>query len=286
MTAWPQDRMMDGPAPRMPAWDRRVADLMAVGLVLLAYTATVGVAHHLGLGAALLCGVANTVPVVIFGAGARHLIVTRLLGHGPLVQALGHAVLCAAFSMLSYWLLIVLLGLINGASPTDFSVRSFSGEGAAWQLLEEATTYAVLAAVTYAQFAKACERPVAATPPPALERPAEPPRESKPPRYFVRDGEDFRPIDLDRLVCIGGADDYAEVTTLDEVRLVRMTLSEFEQTLDRARFARVHRSWIVNLDCVERAEPAGGGRMLLHLQTGRVVPASRSGAQSLRDRVI
>jgi hypothetical protein len=265
---------------------RLAADLLAIGLVFSAYTITVWVALNLSFGAALACGAANTAPVVIFGAAARHLIVKRLAGRGFLIQALGHVVLCAAFALLSFWLLIVLLGLANGASLLDFSVRSFSIQGTAWQLLEEVTTYAVLAALTYAQLDRSVPPAQIETPPTDCVGVAERPREPESSRYFVRIGEDIRPIDLDRVVCIGGADDYAEVTTLDGAHLVRMTLSEFERTLDLGKFARVHRSWIVNLDCVERVEPAGGGRMLLHMKTGHAIPASRSGARSLRDRVI
>lgn len=262
---------------------RRGADLLAIGLVLAAYTTTLWVAHNMSFGAALADGAANTAPVVIFGAAARHIIIKRLAGRGLLIQVLGHAALCAAFALLSFWLLLVLLGLANGASLIEFSVRSFSAEGTAWQMLEEVTTYAVLAALTYAQLGRSAP---AATPPVDRIGAAERAREPEPSRYFIRSGEDLRPIDLDRVVCIGGADDYAEATTLDGSRLVRMTLSEFERTLDPARFARVHRSWIVNLDFVERIEPAGGGRMLLHMKTGHAIPASRSGARRVRDRVL
>jgi two-component system, LytTR family, response regulator len=264
--------------------ERRGADLLAIALVFLAYTVTLWVAHGQNLGASLTGGAANTVPVVVFGAVARHVIRTRLAGRGLLVQAAGHLVLCAGFSLLSFWLLIVLLGLVDGTSPTEFTVRAFPASGTAWQLLEEATTYAVLAALTYAQLGRPA--PAAQAPPADAAPIAAEPVRAEPPRYFTRAGEDLRPVDLERVVCIGGADDYAEVTTLDGAHLVRMTLSEFEQTLDPARFARVHRSWIVNLDRVERVEPAGGGRMLLHMQTGQAIPASRSGARSLRDRVI
>ena len=280
--------MRDGAVrfPGMPRLKlaRHGADFLAIGLVFLAYTATLWTAHGQSLGSALVGGVANTVPVVIFGVIARHLIVTRLMGRSAPIQLVGHAIVGVGFAVLSYWLLLVLLGLVNGQSPTEFSVRAFPIEGTAWQMLEEATTYAVLAALTYAQFGRGPASAVRATPiGPQAELPA---RAAEPARYFTRIGEDLRPIDLDRLVCIGGADDYAEVTTLDGNHLVRMTLSEFEQALDPTRFARVHRSWIVNLDRVERAEPAGGGRMLLHMQTGQAVPASRAGARSLRNRVI
>ncbi|MEA1674187.1 LytTR family DNA-binding domain-containing protein [Nitrospirillum sp. BR 11163] len=277
-----------------PAWTRHGPDLLAIGLVFLAYTVTLWQAHGAGLGASVIGAAANTIPVVIFGALARDVIVKRLLGRPPLFQAVGHIALCAAFSLLSLWLLVVLLGMADGLSPTDFSVRSFSGAGMVWQGLEDVTTYAVLAALTYARFTRPApmvppvippvapvEQPAAHAPPPTSPAPA-----PEPARIFVRDGEDIRPLDLGGVACIGGADDYVEVTTATAKHLVRMTLAEFERNLDPARFARVHRSWIVNLDCVERMEPAGGGRMLLHLSTGHIVPASRAGTKLLRDRII
>ncbi|MGH1556966.1 LytTR family DNA-binding domain-containing protein [Caulobacter segnis] len=67
----------------------------------------------------------------------------------------------------------------------------------------------------------------------------------------------------------------------DRSHLVRMTLAQFEKTLDAALFVRVHRSSIVNVDMIERAEPAGGGRMLLHMANGQVVQASRAGSATL-----
>jgi two-component system, LytTR family, response regulator len=264
-------------------WVRRRADLLAIGLVFVAYVTTLMIGLKAGFTGALAGGAANTVPVVIFGLVARRIMIKRLVGRRFAVQALGHVVLGAAFSVLSYWLLVVLLGLVNGKSLLDFSVRSFSTEGTAWQMLEEATTYAVLAALTYAQLPRLAAAPAIPDPAPV---PAERPREIDPSLYFIRQGEEMRPIDLDRVVCIRGADDYTEVTTLNGTHLVRMTLAEFEQTLDPARFARVHRSWIVNLHRVDRVEPAGGRRLLLHMATGHAVPASRSGARSVRDRVL
>jgi DNA-binding LytR/AlgR family response regulator len=48
----------------------------------------------------------------------------------------------------------------------------------------------------------------------------------------------------------------------------------------------VHRSRIVNVERIERAEPAGGGRLLLHMEGGETIVASRAGSRLLRDRVI
>jgi two-component system, LytTR family, response regulator len=105
-------------------------------------------------------------------------------------------------------------------------------------------------------------------------------------RYFIRSGDEIQPVDVDLIVSIAGADDYAEVATLKGKHLVRMTLAEFEKSLDPARFIRVHRSRIVNFERIVRAEPAGNGRMLLHMEDGEAIVASRAGSRLLRDRVI
>lgn len=69
-------------------------------------------------------------------------------------------------------------------------------------------------------------------------------------------------------------------------RLVATRLVEFEAALDPKRFVRVHRSAIVNLDRLVRADGSGGGRMLLHMAAGPPVAASRAGARALRERLL
>ncbi len=258
---------------------RRRADLIAVALVFLAYTATVWVAYEATFVHALLVGAANTIPVVIFAAIVRRIIVTHLIGKRALVQGIAHLGLCAAFSFASYWLLLVLLGMVNSPSPLTFLVKAFVARGMAWQLLENVTTYALVATLSYAQAARA-------TAPSQPDPAAVPAIPKEPPRFLVRSGDELRPIDLDRIVSIAGADDYAELSTLDGKRLVAMTLAEFEATLDAARFVRIHRSRIVNLDFVERAEPDGAGRLLLHMRNGETIATSRTGARMLKTRVI
>lgn len=263
-------------------------DLLAIAVICAAYTTTLFVAREANLATALIGGVANTVPIVLFGGAARRLIIERIIGRTPLTQLLGHAVLCVAFSLLSFWVLLILLGMANAASPVAFEVQPFA-KGNAWQLLENATTYALIAALSYLQTwrLRASAGPVTATLPatPASAAPRlQWPHES--PHHFIRSGEDILPVDMDRVVSITGADDYAEVVTLDRNHLVRMTLAEFERTLDPAKFVRIHRSAIVNVKRVQRAEPAGGGRMLLHMENGQIIQASRTGSRLLRARII
>jgi two-component system LytT family response regulator len=268
-----------GLAPLTSWLSRYQGDLVAVLLVFIAYTATIWVAFNSTWIFAVLTGAANTVPVVIFAAVVRRIIIKHLIGRNIFVQVAWHAGLCLGSSVASYWLLLVMLAVANSPSPWNFTVAPFVTRGAAWQLLENVTTYALVAALSYLQAARAMP-----SPPPMAAPAQEVARE--PPRLLVRVGDGLRPIDLDRIVTIAGADDYAEITTLDGKRLVAMTLADFEETLDPARFVRVHRSHIVNLDFVDHAESAGAGRLLLHMKNGTTISTSRTGAQLLKSRVI
>lgn len=274
------------PGPMSPC----AFDLLLISLVFTAYSVTIAIAMRGPIGASLAAGAANTVPVVIFGAFARHIIRSRLIGRSATIQIVGHVMLCAVFSLLSYWLLIVLLGLVNGLSPTEFMVKPFPASGTAWQMLETVTTYGMIAALSYLPVqALHAEAPIADVPTVAPLAPASTMVERREPgasRHFIRNGDELRPIDFDQIISVAGADDYAEIVSLEGTHLVRMTLAEFEKTLDPKRFVRVHRSSIVNVYRIARAEPAGGGRLLLHMSNGQMISASRTGARLLRDRVI
>jgi hypothetical protein len=297
-------------------------DLVSIIAIFVAYSITIRLALGLDFVGCLLGGAANTVPVVIFGVAVRRIVVQRLIGKPAVIQLVIHLLLCAAFVTLSYGMLIVLLGLFSGLGPDGFVVRPFSASGTAWQSLENVTTYALIAAVSHLQalnqvstasrhgetgVATAVESaesavsgvspargrgpeqsriPVANMPTDNLSLEPATRSDTGLSRYFVRIGEELRPLDIDTVVSIGGADDYAEVRTLGGKHLVRVTLAEFAKSLDPTKYVRVHRSWIVNTHRIARAESAGGGRLLLHMETGQTISTSRDGAKLLRNRVI
>ena len=125
-----------GAAPIAFWLNRHQGDLVLVLLVFLAYALTIWVAFDSTWIFAVVTGAANTVPFVIFAAIVRHLIITRLIGSSVRVQAAWHVALCFGFSVASYWLLLVMLGVANSPSPWSFQVKPFITRGAAWQLLE------------------------------------------------------------------------------------------------------------------------------------------------------
>ncbi len=63
--------------------------------------------------------------------------------------------------------------------------------------------------------------------------------------------------------------------------LLRSTMSDFLGQLDPGRFARVHRSYAVNLDRVAEIEPVDGGDARLRMKDGSQVPCSRRYREAL-----
>lgn len=210
----------------------------------------------------------------------------RIARAAPTLQAVIHVPLALGYSWVWYIVGRLLGAGLDGARGRGFELVWLPEAAIAWQLTQGISVYAAVVAAAYATLSAdqrlqthqqgEGERTTAA--------PAAPPPVS---RFLARAGDGFAPIDVADIVLVEGADDYSEVTTLSgERRLVRLSLKAFEARLASANFLRVHRSALVALDRLISVEPAGGGRMLLHLPGGRILQTSREGARRLRARLI
>lgn len=81
-------------------------------------------------------------------------------------------------------------------------------------------------------------------------------------------------LDADEIEWVEADDYYAAVHARRGRHLIRESLASLEQRLDGTRFARVHRSAIVNIDRVREVR-AEAGETLLVLRDGTRVPVSR-----------
>jgi two-component system LytT family response regulator len=80
---------------------------------------------------------------------------------------------------------------------------------------------------------------------------------------------------------IEAAGNYLKLHARSGTHLVRATMKEIEARLDPARFARIHRTALVNLDRVRYLEPASHGDQQVVLQSGETLTLSRR----FRDRL-
>lgn len=100
-------------------------------------------------------------------------------------------------------------------------------------------------------------------------------------RFLVRERGRLRLVSVGDVDWIGAAGNYVELHVGSSTHLVRGTLSELEGRLPAERFARVHRSTIVNLDRVKELQPWSHGDQLLLLEDGTELRLSRR----YRDRI-
>jgi DNA-binding LytR/AlgR family response regulator len=163
-----------------------------------------------------------------------------------------------------------------------FAAPDFFAPAAAWQLVQGIVIYAVIGLSSYVEV---LHQRLRFAPASLAQTPGVRPEAEVPLRLFIKKDEEFRPIDPARIILARGADDYAEIETTSGVHLARMTLAALSEKLG-AGFMRVHRSCLVNVDCIGKAEPAGGGRILLHMANGTRVTTSRAGARLLRERIV
>lgn len=113
-----------------------------------------------------------------------------------------------------------------------------------------------------------------------------PPVESleRPERFLVRKlGREFL-IAADDIEWIQASGNYANLRVRSRDYPLRITIAGIETRLDPQRFARVHRSYIVNLDQIAMIEPLEAGDARLHLKDGTTLPCSRRYRNGLRER--
>lgn len=91
-------------------------------------------------------------------------------------------------------------------------------------------------------------------------------------------------VDLRHVTYIRAKGHYAQVHTLERDFFCNMSLGQIESRLPTAKFMRIHRSCLVNLDYVCRIERQGDN-LLLHMQGVQhaTIAASRSVSPKLRE---
>jgi len=136
-----------------------------------------------------------------------------------------------------------------------------------------------------AALARARERVALRTPLPAaaeIAAAALPPGSPKAARIVVRQGPRVHVIPVDRLDYAEAQDDYVSLRSEGKSYLKQQTLSDLEGSLDPARFVRIHRSYLLNLDRLARIDTEGGEPKAVVLADGTRLPLSRSGYSRIK----
>ena len=154
------------------------------------------------------------------------------------------------------------------AAAVDYLLKPFSSE----RLGKAVERARALLSEPHPRALQAAELAAAARPPgQALER------------VVVKDGTKVHIIPIAKLDYVEAQDDYIALHSEKKSYLKQQTISSIEEQLDSARFARVHRSYIVNLERIARIEPYTKDSRVAVLQDGTQLAVSRSGYARLKE---
>jgi two-component system LytT family response regulator len=103
-------------------------------------------------------------------------------------------------------------------------------------------------------------------------------QDSRPPleRILVRSGDHHLLLKTTDIQWIEAEDNYVRLHVEGTSYLVRQTMGRMLERLDPARFKRIHRSSIVNLDCVKELRPWFHGDYLVLLSDGTKLTMPRT----------
>jgi two-component system LytT family response regulator len=105
-------------------------------------------------------------------------------------------------------------------------------------------------------------------------------------RILVRDRGRIFPLSLNEIEYLKADSKYTAIIARGQTFLVRIGISELEVQLDPARFIRIHRSALVNLDFVDSMRADEQSQLVIQMRDGTVLTASREASKILREMAI
>lgn len=90
-------------------------------------------------------------------------------------------------------------------------------------------------------------------------------------------------VAVDDIDYIEAEGNYLSVQTGKEAHLIRSAMHQFENRLDPEKFARIHRSTIINIDRVKEMHPLFNGDQLVIMKNGKELVLSRNYRDRLKD---
>lgn len=104
-------------------------------------------------------------------------------------------------------------------------------------------------------------------------------------RVLIQNRGEVTILKVEEIIFIEAKGDYLAFVTAKGRQLKYERMTRIESWLDPVRFCRVHRSYIVALDLIERIEPYSKDDRVAILRTGHKIPVSRSGYDLLMQRL-
>lgn len=101
-------------------------------------------------------------------------------------------------------------------------------------------------------------------------------------RIVVKDSGQIKIIPLAELLYLEAADDYVKIHTKERYFLKHQTMANFENQLPSHQFIRIHRSYIVNVQHINKVELYEKEQYCVILRNNVKLPVSRTGYSKLK----
>ncbi|MEM9571552.1 MAG: LytTR family DNA-binding domain-containing protein [Pseudomonadota bacterium] len=222
----------------------------------------------------------NVIPLVVVNFAAIKFLEKSVLGRASWRHAFVHPILGAAYSFSWYFCVMVGRGVKANWLEQGFSIRPFGWVGGTWQLYQGLALYGIAAVFAYALYFY--RRAVIAES--ALSK-AEIPDRNEPVKtnsLVVKSHGEFVAFDWSDIVFIEASGDEVIIHTENSRTKTHKTMTSIARKMPSPPLARIHRSLIANIDKVLSAEPAGNGKLTLHMSDGISLTTSRAGAQTFK----
>ncbi len=95
-------------------------------------------------------------------------------------------------------------------------------------------------------------------------------------RLAIKDGQTTACVELADIDWIEAAGDYLCIHALDQTHVLRGTMKKMEKLLDRDRFARIHRSTIINMERIQTLRSHINGEYFITLKGGKEFKLTRT----------
>ena len=101
-------------------------------------------------------------------------------------------------------------------------------------------------------------------------------------RIVIKKASQLIVVPIENIYYIESQDDYVMIYDEKANYLKQKTMKYFESILDKEKFIRIHRSYIVNIEKIQKLELYEKDSYLVILKNGVQLKASRSGYQNLK----
>ena len=103
------------------------------------------------------------------------------------------------------------------------------------------------------------------------------PRQGAVERVLIRDGSQVHVLPIETIDYVEAQDDYVCFKANGKQYLKGQTMAAVEATMDPARFVRIHRSYLLNVERIARVELYAKDSRVAILRDGTKLPVSRAG---------